>query len=495
MAQSAGDQLWQGVRMRQIEAAGEPDQPVRLVSLPVTWGDDAAAALAALVEGSRDGQEPISLTDAAEGWIGRVAAAATTRGISEPVGERLRALLLARRGAPDRALWSHATPGADDVPGFVLNLAGFFDPVLGLDVDALAEAIDAAVLALGLAAPAARRISVAMSDLAGLLAALGLEYDSAPARLVAANLAALLRGRADAASARFAAQATLISPDWRLPPPCPELPELAVAARAARGVLAPHHDSTTAILPPGPADALLGVETGGIAPAFSPLTDDGRLTGAARAWLAACDLSPETALARQMAGEQIFPVASPAAHRAMREAVAGCIPVQPELPELRSVARTERRELPARRRGYTQQASVGGHRILLSTAEFADGTLGEIAIRLPKESATVRGLMEGLAHAVSIGLQHGVALDEFVEAFSHTRFAPSGAVGGDAAVGRASSLLDYVVRHLAANYAPRIQIAEPATEATAPTATPPSLPLDLPAAPRQRVLRVVSANG
>ena len=491
MARSEGWQVWRGVRMRRVEGFADPDQPGRRVALPAHWEDAAADALAALAGG--DG--PASLVAAADRWIAPVAAAAAARGITIPVAEKLHRLLLARRGAPDRALWAGTAPPAEAVPGFVLNLPGFFDPVRGLDLDALGEAIDLAVLTLSLAAPHAGRIAVAMSDLAGLLAALGLEYDGDPPRLVAANLAALLRGRADAASAKFAAQATLISPDWRLPQPCPALPDLAVAARAARGVLAPHHEATTAILPPGPADALLGIETGGISPAFSPLADDGRLTRSARAWLAANAMSAELALARQFAGEPVFPVANPAAHRAMRAAVAACIPDQPALSEPVSIARTERRELPARRRGYTQQASVGGHRILLSTAEFADGTLGEISVRLPKESATVRGLMEGLAHAVSIGLQHGVALDEFVEAFSHTRFAPAGAVGGDAAVTRASSLLDYVVRHLAANYAPRIQIADPPNEPAAPTATAPSLPLDLPAAPRQRVLRVVSATG
>jgi ribonucleoside-diphosphate reductase alpha chain len=148
-----------------------------------------------------------------------------------------------------------------------------------------------------------------------------------------------------------------------------------------------------------------------------------------------------------------------------------------------------RRQLPARRPGYTQKVSVGGHRLYLSTGEYADGTLGEIAIGLPKESPAFRGLMESLTAAVSVGLQHGVPLGDYVDAFALTRFGPAGAVEGDEAVPQATSILDYVARHLAANYLPGQKIAPPAEPAVA---EPPPLPLDLPeAAPRARRLRLV----
>ncbi len=94
----------------------------------------------------------------------------------------------------------------------------------------------------------------------------------------------------------------------------------------------------------------------------------------------------------------------------------------------------QRRELPSRRSGYTQKASVGGHKLFLRTGEYDDGMLGEIFIALQKEGAAFRGLMDNFAHAVSIGLQHGVPLERFVETFTFTRFGPAGAVEGDPAV-------------------------------------------------------------
>ena len=131
---------------------------------------------------------------------------------------------------------------------------------------------------------------------------------------------------------------------------------------------------------------------------------------------------------------------APYLHAMPPRPVAGAVPAQPP----------QRRELPARRRGYTQKAAVGGHRVYVRTGEYADGTLGEIHIALPKEGAAFRGLMDSLAAAVSLGLQHGVPLEEYVDSFTLTRFGPAGAVEGDPAVGRATSLLDYVFRNLAA---------------------------------------------
>ena len=129
-----------------------------------------------------------------------------------------------------------------------------------------------------------------------------------------------------------------------------------------------------------------------------------------------------------------------------------------------SAAAAVRRELPARRRGYTQKVSIGGHKLFLRTGEYDDGALGEIFVGLHKEGAAFRGLMDCFAIAVSLGLQHGVPLEEFVEAFTFTRFGPAGAVEGDPAVRRATSLLDYMFRHLAANYLGKTDIPEPDDE-------------------------------
>jgi len=255
-----GTRVWQGVRMRKVRAGADPDSPKRALTLPASWDDAAAEALAALLP---DGA-PMLLAAGAELWIRPIAARAAELGIADPLADRLHRLLLSRRGAPTAPIWQGV---ATTEPGYVLNLAAFHDPLHGFDVEGFGVAVEAAVFGMALAAPRARRIGIAIADLAGLLAALGLAYDSEAARLVAANIAALLRARADAASSMFAEQSSLVSPDWRLPAPCPELPALHAAVIEARGTAAigPHHECTTAILPPGQADALLGVETGGIA--------------------------------------------------------------------------------------------------------------------------------------------------------------------------------------------------------------------------------------
>ena len=119
----------------------------------------------------------------------------------------------------------------------------------------------------------------------------------------------------------------------------------------------------------------------------------------------------------------------------------------------------ERRRLPNRRKGYTQKAVVGGHKVYLRTGEYEDGRIGEIFIDMHKEGAAFRSLMNGFAIAVSIGLQYGVPLEEFVEAFAYTRFEPSGPVQGNDTVKMASSVLDYIFRELAISYLDRTDLA------------------------------------
>ncbi|MEM9627897.1 MAG: vitamin B12-dependent ribonucleotide reductase [Pseudomonadota bacterium] len=122
-------------------------------------------------------------------------------------------------------------------------------------------------------------------------------------------------------------------------------------------------------------------------------------------------------------------------------------------------AAVERQRLPNRRKGYTQKATVGGHKVYLRTGEYADGQIGEIFIDMHKEGAAFRSLMNSFAIAVSIGLQYGVPLEEFVEAFAYTRFEPSGPVQGNDTVKMASSVLDYIFRELAISYLDRNDLA------------------------------------
>ena len=119
-----------------------------------------------------------------------------------------------------------------------------------------------------------------------------------------------------------------------------------------------------------------------------------------------------------------------------------------------------RRRLPDRRKGYIQKASVGGHKVYLHTGEYDDGSVGEIFIDMHKEGAAFRSLMNNFAIAVSIGLQYGVPLEEFVDAFLFTRFEPSGPVKGNDSVRHATSILDYVFRELAVSYLERSDLAQ-----------------------------------
>jgi ribonucleoside-diphosphate reductase alpha chain len=121
--------------------------------------------------------------------------------------------------------------------------------------------------------------------------------------------------------------------------------------------------------------------------------------------------------------------------------------------------KAERERLPARRKGYTQKATVGGHKMYLRTGEYEDGRIGEIFVDMHKEGATFRSLMNSFAIAISIGLQYGVPLEEYVEAFTFTKFEPAGMVQGNESIKNATSILDYVFRELAISYLGRDDLA------------------------------------
>ncbi len=125
----------------------------------------------------------------------------------------------------------------------------------------------------------------------------------------------------------------------------------------------------------------------------------------------------------------------------------------------RIVIMRERERMPDRRKGYTQKAVVGGHKIYLRTGEYDDGKLGEIFIDMHKEGAALRSLLNNFAIAVSLGLQYGVPLDEYVDAFTFTRFEPAGPVQGNDSIKYATSILDYVFRELAVSYLSRFDLA------------------------------------
>ena len=125
----------------------------------------------------------------------------------------------------------------------------------------------------------------------------------------------------------------------------------------------------------------------------------------------------------------------------------------------RIVVMREREKMPDRRKGYTQKAVVGGHKVYLRTGEYDDGRLGEIFIDMHKEGAALRSFINNFAIAVSLGLQYGVPLDEYVDAFTFTRFEPAGPVQGNDSIKYATSILDYVFRELAVSYMSRFDLA------------------------------------
>ena len=124
----------------------------------------------------------------------------------------------------------------------------------------------------------------------------------------------------------------------------------------------------------------------------------------------------------------------------------------------------EREKLPDRRKGYTQKAVVGGHKVYLRTGEYQDGRLGEIFIDMHKEGAAFRSLMNNFAISISLGLQYGVPLEEYVDAFTFTRFEPAGLVQGNDAIKNATSIIDYIFSELAISYLGRNDLAHVAPE-------------------------------
>ena len=128
-----------------------------------------------------------------------------------------------------------------------------------------------------------------------------------------------------------------------------------------------------------------------------------------------------------------------------------------------SVGGGKRYGMPDRRKGYIQKATIGDHKVYLHTGEYEDGKIGEIFIDTSKEGELVKALMNNFAIAISLGLQYGVPLDEFISAFVGTKFEPSGTVHGNDRILSATSILDYIFRELAISYQNREDLAHTPT--------------------------------
>lgn len=482
---------WGGVEMRTVAASADPDMPARDITLPADWDDSAANALADIVPGAG----AVSLPVESARWINAFTTPSPTIN-----GRSLAWLLILRQAAPTLSVWHGAS---DRRPGFVVNLAAFAVPGEGfaaetfvaavrllcvtLRADSKAKAaqrngelpLDAATdreptffdlepepsagtsddrpdraadLLTGAPLPVVGEIL--LTNLDACLAALGLDYDSDNGRDAACSLVALT---------------TLVAREGTgcdhlpLMPHTNLLPGMTAAirnawSRAAVETDMPEARIETGFSSSGPIDALLGCEACGIAPIFSPVTPEGRLAPSTLNRLAARGLSVEAALATALTGASPLTLPGTAAHMRMYRALAGFVdrvparpdPSMPPPPLL--LARGALRPLPERHAGVAQKASVGGHRLFLRTAEYEDGSLGEIALTPARENAMVRGLMESFSQAVSIGLQYGAPLEDFVERFAYSSFGPAGTVEGDPVAAYATSVLDYAFRALSNLY-------------------------------------------
>jgi ribonucleoside-diphosphate reductase alpha chain len=161
------------------------------------------------------------------------------------------------------------------------------------------------------------------------------------------------------------------------------------------------------------------------------------------------------------ASEEAPPAAGEVVDETSREAAAGPPAQSGNTPAagLRQPSESIRERLPSRRAGYTQKARVGGRKVYLRTGEYPGHRLGEIFIDMHNEGASFRSLMNNFAIAVSLGLQYGVPLEEFVDAFTFTRFEPAGLVQGNDRIKNATSILDYIFRELGISYLGRDDLA------------------------------------
>lgn len=503
--------------MSTLEAAADPDAPLRSVTLPAEWDAGAASALARLVPGDT----AIDLPSLTADWLGTLAP-------DEGTARSLVWLLLTRQAAPTEPVWHGAF---DRRAGFVLNLAAFVSPGEGFAARTFVAALRLICSVLrhtaqvtadqrngelplpDLFAPPASGTTptatpaeagtVLLTNLDACLAGVGLDYDSEDGRAAACAITAL---------ATLAAHTGRGPEALPLPPVRTVLPGLGETLRAVWNEAAvvtenPLAAVETGFSTPNPVDGILGVEACGLAPVFSMLNPDGRLADSTRQRLELRGFTPETALAAALAGETVLPQPSPTAHLAMYRALTGFVDRMPARPETFSTSnrmrleRGKRRILSTRHGGFTQKTTIAGHRLFMRTGEYEDGTLGELALTPTRESGMVRGLMESFGEAVSIGLQYGAPLEAFVENFAYSCFGPAGTVEGDPVASYATSMLDYVFRALSDSYLGRRLPDGPYQDR--PNDPDPLLPMDLPeldqtggngtsSVRKHRILRLVS---
>lgn len=528
---SSLDREWRPIPLRTTELVNDHEDPNSVYSaklvLPAMWDDTMAYALLELLRFPEDLNAEDGIIDARHEinqWITFLSSSlkeekpfrfSEQRSHSHINYETLLLkLLLAHKVSPTLAIWKGYR---EEKSGFVLNLARFIEEDGQIDHLGFIETFIALTqllssytqhnqlhtneLPLFSAEPAERNLFpdisspldspsyILLTNLDAALARMGMDYNSEEARQAAAFLTA---------AARYLCRPWIAEHKTSLE---------RFSFERTHPLFYLHHSLLTKPIPflskekmikievgfssPGPVDALLGVEACGLAPIFSPLHADGNLSESSLARLAHKGYSLENALAALLMGEQILSSADRTAHLAMYNALssyADYMPTRPApslVPDLPAGAlkRGYRRTLPARQNGFTQKATIAGHRLFLRTSEYEDGSLGEITLSPMRENSMVKGLLECFAQAVSLGLQYGVPLEKFVETFAYTHFGYGGTVEGDPKSAFATSLLDYTFRTLSDAY-----LGQHLPDAPAPTQTKANkdllLPLDLPESPK-----------
>jgi hypothetical protein len=447
--------------------------------------------------GLAPGNAPAALPRVAEVWIQGLVQRGKREGLLTSADEAtalaagLRALLLSRRGAPGMEIW-HGTTGEGR---FVLNLPAFLDAGGDFDAHGYRAACALAIQALDIwGNGVTETLSLGFADMAGLLAGFDLAYDSDAARDVAAAIAALTRGAAEAESGRLAQRFGARHAPSLIRAPAPletVVPGLAKAAQAALDAAADvpglRHRAFVVLAPADAVELLLGAESAGVAPASAT-------TKPVRAADGSIQHVPTRAA--ELAGPDANWLLAYAERQARHAMEAAVMPFLDGLPaELAAVSEgfslREAFALPKREpRARSWRVTIAGSRVGLRVLEDELGNLREVSFSLPRESAVRRSLIEALAQAVSLGLSQGVPLSSFVNSYAYTP-GNGGMVEGDPSIRRATSLLDWAFRRLALDYLDRDDLTDPVEEAM-PEPRPtilPLLPLELPAHPSPRMRR------
>lgn len=473
--------FWNGVRTRNLQAAIDPDASLYSVTIPDRWEDQTATAILQLCSDRQLNASTIQSDRIIANWLVPLCDYANKIGIKDWDIKDWENLLLSQQACPNLSIWQH---DISQKPAFTVNLAAFASAETGFDAYSFRKTLKIVIDSLRLLykqyfnfidselpftefknqntlnAPSLTSNDTAgtlyLTNLDACLAHLGLNYDSNQGRDVACCLACFATLLA---TAGCGADFLPLSPDWNA------LPELALLAKevwedASQEIDPPLTKIATSFSVPGPEDLLLESEACGLAPIFSPITEDGHLAMSTIARMAKQGLTPENALAATLSGKSVIPLPSHQAHYMMYQALAAFVTSMPSRPHSTDyplsaktvLPRGIRQPLPFRHKGITQKTSIAGRALFLRTGEYADGSLGEISITPSKENAMVKGLLDSLGQAISIGLQYGVPLKEFVSAFAYSRFGVAGTVEGDPGAAYATSFLDYCFRVLSDVY-------------------------------------------